>query len=137
MSMEHEAPMTDDAAATETAGDVALPLEAADIMRIIPHRYPFLLIDRVVELEPGKRVVAMKSVTANEPQFTAALKARQELDKDADNVPKTYRAGERAYLNAATSQIKSQEQAAKGENFSRASMALPHASSTFGMSPGA
>ena len=39
-------------------------------MRIIPHRYPFLLIDRVVELEPGKRVVAIKSVTANEPQFT-------------------------------------------------------------------
>jgi 3-hydroxyacyl-[acyl-carrier-protein] dehydratase len=50
--------------------ELALPLEAADIMRIIPHRYPFLLIDRVVELEPGKRVVAIKNVTANEPQFT-------------------------------------------------------------------
>jgi len=62
--------MSDDAAATGAAGDLKLPLEAADIMRIIPHRYPFLLIDRVVELEPGKRVVAIKSVTANEPQFT-------------------------------------------------------------------
>jgi len=55
---------------TGTSAAPALPLEAADIMRIIPHRFPFLLIDRVVELEPGKRVVAVKNVTANEPQFT-------------------------------------------------------------------
>ena len=61
--------MTDDATTT-SAVDLTLPLEAAEIMRIIPHRYPFLLIDRVVELEPGKRVVAIKNVTANEPQFT-------------------------------------------------------------------
>jgi 3-hydroxyacyl-[acyl-carrier-protein] dehydratase len=47
-----------------------LPLEAADIMRIIPHRYPFLLVDRIVELDPGKRAVGLKAVTANEPQFT-------------------------------------------------------------------
>ncbi len=56
--------------------DLTLPLEAADIMRIIPHRYPFLLIDRVVELEPGKRVVAVKNVTANEPQFTGHFPER-------------------------------------------------------------
>lgn len=61
--------MTDDATTT-SAVDLTLPLEAAEIMRIIPHRFPFLLIDRVVELEPGKRVVALKNVTANEPQFT-------------------------------------------------------------------
>jgi 3-hydroxyacyl-[acyl-carrier-protein] dehydratase len=67
--------MTDDAAAI-TVSDLKLPLEAADIMRIIPHRYPFLLIDRVVELTPGKRVVAMKSVTANEPQFTGHFPGR-------------------------------------------------------------
>ena len=59
-----------------TAPELKLPLEAADIMRIIPHRYPFLLIDRVVELEPGKRVVALKSVTANEPQFTGHFPGR-------------------------------------------------------------
>ena len=53
-----------------------LPIEAADIMRIIPHRYPFLLVDRVVELEPGKRVVALKNVTANEPQFTGHFPER-------------------------------------------------------------
>ncbi|RRR69597.1 MAG: 3-hydroxyacyl-ACP dehydratase FabZ [Candidatus Viridilinea halotolerans] len=44
-------------------------LTTQEIMAIIPHRYPFLLIDRVVELEPGVRVVAEKLVTANEPQF--------------------------------------------------------------------
>jgi 3-hydroxyacyl-[acyl-carrier-protein] dehydratase len=47
-----------------------LPLEAADIMRILPHRYPFLLVDRVVELDPGKRAIGLKQVTANEPHFT-------------------------------------------------------------------
>lgn len=40
------------------------------IMKILPHRYPFLLIDRILELEPGVRAVALKNVTANEPQFT-------------------------------------------------------------------
>ena len=39
------------------------------IMRSIPHRYPFLLVDRVVEMEPGKRIVAYKNVTMNEPFF--------------------------------------------------------------------
>ena len=61
--------MTDDDAAI-SGSDLTLPLEAAEIMRIIPHRYPMLLIDRVLELVPGKSVVAIKNVTANEPQFT-------------------------------------------------------------------
>lgn len=39
------------------------------IMNSIPHRYPFLLVDRVLEMEPGKRVVAYKNVTFNEPFF--------------------------------------------------------------------
>jgi len=46
---------------------IKLPLMAADIVAILPHRFPFLLVDRVVELEPGKRVVGLKNVTANEP----------------------------------------------------------------------
>jgi 3-hydroxyacyl-[acyl-carrier-protein] dehydratase len=46
-----------------------LPWEAATIMEIIPHRYPFLLVDRVVEIDPGRRLVAIKNVTADEPQF--------------------------------------------------------------------
>ena len=67
--MIEDGPMTTDSTVT-------LPLEAADIMRVIPHRYPFLLIDRVVELEPGRRVVALKSVSANEPQFTGHFPGR-------------------------------------------------------------
>jgi 3-hydroxyacyl-[acyl-carrier-protein] dehydratase len=58
------------------AHDPPLPWEAAQIMRIIPHRYPFLLIDRVLELEEGKRVVAIKAVTANEPEFTGHFPGR-------------------------------------------------------------
>ena len=41
-------------------------LEIEDIKKILPHRYPFLLVDRILELEPGKRVVGIKNVTANE-----------------------------------------------------------------------
>src|SRR5579884_1312340 len=44
-------------------------LEITDIMAILPHRYPFLLIDRVVEIERRKRIVAIKNVTINEPFF--------------------------------------------------------------------
>lgn len=40
-----------------------------DILAVLPHRYPFLLIDRVVEAQPGQRIVAIKNVTFNEPQF--------------------------------------------------------------------
>jgi 3-hydroxyacyl-[acyl-carrier-protein] dehydratase len=42
---------------------------ADEIQRLLPHRYPFLLIDRIVEFEPRKRIVAIKNVTANEPFF--------------------------------------------------------------------
>jgi len=44
-------------------------MSVEDIMKVIPHRYPFLLIDRIVELEPGVRAVAIKQVTINEPFF--------------------------------------------------------------------
>ena len=40
-----------------------------EIMQVLPHRYPFLLVDRVLELDPGKRVVGIKNVTINEPFF--------------------------------------------------------------------
>ena len=46
-----------------------LPLGAAEIRRLIPHRYPFLLVDRIDELEPGVRAVGIKNVTQNEPFF--------------------------------------------------------------------
>ncbi len=41
-----------------------------EIMRLLPHRYPFLLLDRIVEFEPGRRIVGLKNVTINEPFFT-------------------------------------------------------------------
>ena len=44
-------------------------LDIRDILEHLPHRYPFLLVDRVLELEKGKRIVAIKNVTINEPFF--------------------------------------------------------------------
>ena len=46
-----------------------LPLGPAEIRDLIPHRYPFLLVDRVEELEPGVRAVGTKNVSQNEPFF--------------------------------------------------------------------
>jgi 3-hydroxyacyl-[acyl-carrier-protein] dehydratase len=46
-----------------------MTLDIQDILGLLPHRYPFLLIDRVVEFERGKRLVAVKNVTMNEPFF--------------------------------------------------------------------
>jgi len=46
-----------------------MELRIAEILKILPHRYPFLLIDRVVEVEGDKRIVALKNVSINEPFF--------------------------------------------------------------------
>jgi 3-hydroxyacyl-[acyl-carrier-protein] dehydratase len=51
---------------TEGTGRV---IEAEEIQRILPHRYPFLLVDRVIEIEPPTRAVGIKNVTINEPFF--------------------------------------------------------------------
>ncbi|MGA9575415.1 MAG: 3-hydroxyacyl-ACP dehydratase FabZ [Lysobacterales bacterium] len=50
---------------------IQTPIESAGIMKILPHRYPFLLIDRVISytLEPEKTLTAVKNVTINEPFF--------------------------------------------------------------------
>lgn len=45
------------------------PLGSREIMEILPHRPPFLLVDRILELEPGKRAVGIKNVSINEPFF--------------------------------------------------------------------
>ena len=45
-------------------------MDILEIMSLLPHRYPFLLIDRVIEMEPRQRIVALKNVTINEPHFT-------------------------------------------------------------------
>jgi 3-hydroxyacyl-[acyl-carrier-protein] dehydratase len=59
---------------SETPSQPAHPekttMDIVEIMSILPHRYPFLLIDRVIELERKTRIVALKNVTMNEPHFT-------------------------------------------------------------------
>ena len=45
---------------------LTLPLDYGAIERILPHRYPFLLVDRIIELEPDKRIVGIKNVSRNE-----------------------------------------------------------------------
>ncbi|MBM3333405.1 3-hydroxyacyl-ACP dehydratase FabZ [Candidatus Sumerlaeota bacterium] len=49
--------------------DLPKTLDVVDILKSLPHRYPFLLLDRVVEFQPGQRLVALKNVTINEPFF--------------------------------------------------------------------
>ncbi len=44
-------------------------IESKEILRILPHAFPFLLVDRVLEMEPGKKIAAIKNVTYNEPFF--------------------------------------------------------------------
>lgn len=44
-------------------------MNVEEVMQYLPHRYPFLLVDRVLEMELGKRIVAIKNVTINEPFF--------------------------------------------------------------------
>ena len=46
-----------------------LPIDIEDIKRLIPHRYPFLFVDRIVELVAGERIVGIKNVSADEPFF--------------------------------------------------------------------
>lgn len=55
---------------------VTLPATIADIQRLLPHRFPFLLVDRVIALEPNKRILAYKNVTANEPFFQGHFPGR-------------------------------------------------------------
>lgn len=66
------------APATRPAADTAraVVLSSEQILNLLPHRYPFALVDRVVEYIPGKRAVALKNVTINEPQFQGHFPGR-------------------------------------------------------------
>ncbi|MFH1600134.1 MAG: 3-hydroxyacyl-ACP dehydratase FabZ [Pseudomonadota bacterium] len=55
---------------------IKLPVDVACILHLLPHRYPFLLVDRVVELEAHKRIRALKNVTFNEPYFQGHFPGR-------------------------------------------------------------
>lgn len=52
------------------------PLDIEEIMRLLPHRFPFLLVDRVVSYEPNKTISAYKNVTYNEPYFQGHFPSR-------------------------------------------------------------
>jgi 3-hydroxyacyl-[acyl-carrier-protein] dehydratase len=62
-----------------SAPELKLPLESEDIKKILPHRYPFLLVDRVVEFELDKRIVSLKNVSADERYFIAGPGGRPML----------------------------------------------------------
>ncbi|MDD2463613.1 MAG: 3-hydroxyacyl-ACP dehydratase FabZ [Desulfobulbus sp.] len=49
--------------------DIQLPIDIKGIMEILPHRYPFLLVDRIIEFDQGKTITGIKNVTMNEPFF--------------------------------------------------------------------
>lgn len=53
----------------EAPAEMKTSLDINDILAILPHRYPFLLIDRVIDMTPRQRIVAIKNVTINEPFF--------------------------------------------------------------------
>lgn len=55
---------------------VQLPIDVVAIQALLPHRYPFLLVDRVVELEAHKRILAYKNVSNNEPFFNGHFPGR-------------------------------------------------------------
>jgi 3-hydroxyacyl-[acyl-carrier-protein] dehydratase len=57
----------------------ALPLDYAAIERILPHRYPFLLVDRITELEPDRRIVGVKNVSLNERYLSLGPDGRRAL----------------------------------------------------------
>jgi 3-hydroxyacyl-[acyl-carrier-protein] dehydratase len=59
--------------------DLSLPLDYSAIERILPHRYPFLLVDRIIEFEPDKRIVGIKNVTLNERHLAPAGDGRPTL----------------------------------------------------------
>lgn len=69
---------TPDATRTDATQVDALnqELRSEQILNLLPHRYPFALVDRVVEQVPGKRAVAVKNVTINEPQFQGHFPGR-------------------------------------------------------------
>ncbi len=52
------------------------PMDIQAVLAQLPHRYPFLLVDRVIECVPGKRIEAIKNVTVNEPFFTGHFPGR-------------------------------------------------------------
>ena len=58
---------------------MSLPLDTSAIERILPHRYPFLLVDKITEFEPDQRIVGVKNVSINEPYLSRPANGRPTL----------------------------------------------------------
>ncbi|HMQ58511.1 MAG TPA: 3-hydroxyacyl-ACP dehydratase FabZ, partial [Rhizobiaceae bacterium] len=54
----------------ETAAGELVTIELDELMRLLPHRYPFLLIDKIIKVDANRSAIGIKNVTANEPHFT-------------------------------------------------------------------
>lgn len=59
-----------------SASDIVLPVDVLTIQRLLPHRYPFLLVDRVTAIEPGKSISAYKNISINEGFFQGHFPAQ-------------------------------------------------------------
>jgi 3-hydroxyacyl-[acyl-carrier-protein] dehydratase len=68
--------VSSDPADAATPASAGAPLDIRRVMAALPHRYPFLLIDRIESIEPKKRIVAIKAVTINEPFFQGHFPGR-------------------------------------------------------------
>ena len=60
----------------DCAPSFELPITVEQIAAMLPHRYPFLMLDRIIACEPGRRITAIKNVTANEPFFQGHFPGR-------------------------------------------------------------
>jgi 3-hydroxyacyl-[acyl-carrier-protein] dehydratase len=72
-------PLTDDRTAVDAPNsttETPAILTVEDIHKLLPHRYPFALVDRIIEYVPGKRAVGIKNVTFNEPHFQGHFPGR-------------------------------------------------------------
>ncbi len=67
---DHKETRTPEKKQTEVRSKAMISLDINEILKILPHRYPMLLVDKIIELEPMKRAVGIKNITMNEPQFT-------------------------------------------------------------------
>lgn len=61
---------------TKSTSEVKTTLTSEEIQRLLPHRYPFLLVDKIIDYVPGKLAVGVKNVTVNEPQFQGHFPGR-------------------------------------------------------------
>ncbi|WP_066379373.1 MULTISPECIES: 3-hydroxyacyl-ACP dehydratase FabZ [unclassified Anabaena] len=60
----------------DTTPEIKTTFSSEEIQKLLPHRYPFLLVDKIIDYVPGKRAVGIKNVTINEPQFTGHFPGR-------------------------------------------------------------